>query len=719
MIRRLLPVAAIVFLPLVPCSVRAETVRVLTGDHAGFTRLVLDLAQPTDAQVNRTDDGYELRLLRSDVRFDLSQAYRSITRSRLGTIWVDPGSGALQLGVDCACHARVERLSGDVLVLDLVDGPAPPESLWETRSDGAPAPPLQSPREMRPRPRPVLASTLPDLLALGLPRPTLPAIPDRQSLPLRDDLLDGFARAATAGLVDPAENLVSLGEGHGFSPQIGTRLGDLPQVSLASPNDPAPPVTAEGAKCIEDDRLAVETWADGQPFAVSAAAHDAALLGEFDRVDPDGLSAAVRFYLYYGFGAESAALLDAFPNSLPDADLWRAMAMLLDGATVAARSRSPLLEEQAACNGKAALWAALSTDHPGKLPGLDRAALRQAFSALPGHLRQLLGPRLAERLMNDGDMATARAVMDATDRAPGPASPAERLASAYLATREGDALEGERIASSVLPDAGPDRVNALIAKAKAQLAQRQAVDPVLLGDLASIAGEVGDGPEGDELARTRALATASAGDYGQAFALAAPLPPSVHVDLWTMLASSGPDSAIVTYALDPRTAPAALPLQTRLRLSERLLALGFPSEAMRWTPGRDPAERLVAARAELLGGDARAALTLIAGDESEAADEIRAPAMVQLGEFEPATAAYERLGDEKGAATALWQSQNWTGWLEKADAPGKRHVAHLLAPLPGFDATSSTPLAQGRELVADAEAAAQGIDAVLASAPSP
>ena len=719
MIRRFLLVATVVLLPHLPSSARAETVRVLTGDHADFTRLVLDLAQPTDARVNRTDDGYELLLLRSDVRFDLSQIYRSITRSRLGTVWVDPRSGALQLGVDCACHARVERLSGDVLVLDLVDGRAQPGSLFETRSDGSAAPPLQSAREMRPRPRPVLASTLPNLLVLGLPQPALPAIADRATLPLRNDLLDGFARAAAAGLVDPAEKLDPPGEAHGFSPRIGTQLGDLPQVSVASPNDKAAPVTAEGAECIEDGKLAIETWADGQPFAVAAAAHDAALLGEFDHVKPEGLSAAVRFYLYSGFGAESAALLDAFPNSLPDADLWREMAMLLDGTTVAERSGFPLLEGQAACSGKAALWAALSADHPGKLPGLDRAALRQAFSAMPSHLRQSLGPRLAERLMNDGDMATARAVIDATDRAPGPASPAARLATANLATREGDAPQGERIASSVLPDAGPDRVNALIARANAQLAQKQAVDPALLGDLASIVAEVGDGPEGNELARTRALATASTGDYGQAFALAAPLAPSVHVDLWTMLANGGPDSAIVTYALDQKTAPVTLPLETRLRLSERLLALGFLAEAMRWTPGGDPAGRLVAARAELLAGGARAALTLIAGDESKAADEIRAAAMMQLGEFDPATAAYERLGDEKGAATALWQSQNWSGWLEKADAPGKKDVARLLAPVPGFDAAASAPLAQGRELVADAEAAAQDISAVLALAPSP
>lgn len=719
MSRRFALAVVAALLQALPLNARAETVRVLTGEHAGFTRLVLDLASPSNAGLSRTDEGYALQFRRSDIRFDLSQAFQSITRARLGTIWVDPQSGVLQLGVACACHARVEHLSGDVLVIDLVDGHAPPGSVWEMRADGSAADPLHSTPGLRPRPRPILVTPLPDLLAMGLPQPSLPLSSDRETLPLRNDLLQGFAQAAAAGLIDPTKTLEEHGGEYSASSQAQLRLGDRPQVSVTTARNAAAPLTAEGANCIGDERLAIEAWGGDQPFAISASSHNAALIGEFDSPDPAAVSDAVRFYLYYGFGAEAAAMLYAFPDFVPDADLYRQMAKLLDGAEAEDRSDMSVFADQAACDGKAALWAAVSVEHPGRLPGLDRAALRRTFSALPPHLRRLLGPRLAEGLMDDGDMTTARSIIDAIDRPPTSGGPAERLVSAELAVREGDPARGEDITRTALPDAGPERANALVTMANAQLAQGKTVDPGLLDDLASLAGEVGDGPEGRELTRTRALAIASTGDFDEAFTLAQPLPPSVKVDLWKMLAASGPDSAILAYAMEPAAAPAGLPRKTRLRLSERLLSLGFPGEALGWAPGRDPDELLVAAGAELLAGNARAALTLIAGDDTMEANAIRARALMQLGELGQAAATYERMGDAEAAAVALWQSQDWSGWLIRAKTAEKQDVSRLLEPWPGFDVAGPTPLAQGKNLVSNAELAAQAIRAVLGAMPTP
>ena len=719
MTRRVAAILAATVLCLLARAAGAETVRLQTGEHPGFTRIVLDLAFPAESSLNRTDDGYVLRFSRPDLRFDLSQAFVNIPRTRLGTIWVDPQSGVLQLGVACSCHARVEHLSGDVLVVDLVDGPAPADSAWETGGDGSALPPLQPAPGLRPRSRPVVAATLPNLLVLGLPGPTLPRISKQDEPPLRDDLLSGFAQAAAAGLVEPVDKLAPTGGTYATLPRFGIRPGDIPQVSVATATTPAVPLTAKGAACIADDRLAIENWGGSQPFAISVAGHDSALIGEFDRTVPEGLSAAVRFYLYSGFGTEAAALLDAFPNSLPDAALWRQMARLVDGTGLSASSSLPSLSDQGACQGKAALWAALSVEHPGHLPGLDRASLRQAFSALPPHLRRLLGPGLAERLMNDGDMATARSLIDSIDRAPTPESPAQLVVSATLATREGNASRAEGIAKSILTDAGPEKVNALVALVNAQLAQGRPVDPGLLDDLAAVTAEVGEGPLGAELAGTRVLATASVGDYEQAFVLAEPLASSVKVDLWTMLATGGPDSAILTYALVPASAPAGLPQTVHLRLSERLLDLGFPEAALAWTPGTDTSGLLIAAKAKLLSGDARAAISLIAGNGSSDAEAIRADAMMQLGDLRQAAASFERLGDTDAAAAALWQSEDWAAWLGKAGSTEKQDVAQLIGPRPGFDTASPAPLAQGRGLVADAERVTQTINAILAAIPAP
>lgn len=73
--------------------VLAESVRVTSGEHDGFTRLVFDYGRPVDWQVGRSADGYELRLTERPPPYDLTNAFAFITRSRLAALWATPESG--------------------------------------------------------------------------------------------------------------------------------------------------------------------------------------------------------------------------------------------------------------------------------------------------------------------------------------------------------------------------------------------------------------------------------------------------------------------------------------------------------------------------------------------------------------------------------------------------------------------------------------------------
>ena len=53
----------------------AETITVASGEHSGYSRLVLPLPAGSDWQVGRTAAGYELAVSGNDLRFDVSKVF--------------------------------------------------------------------------------------------------------------------------------------------------------------------------------------------------------------------------------------------------------------------------------------------------------------------------------------------------------------------------------------------------------------------------------------------------------------------------------------------------------------------------------------------------------------------------------------------------------------------------------------------------------------------
>lgn len=113
----------------------AETLRPRSGEHEGFTRLVVDLGTASGWELGRTETGYELRLERDDVEFDLSDIYRLIKRDRLESVTEGSVPGSLALSVPCDCHATAFVTGSGALVIDIADGAAPEGSAFERRLD--------------------------------------------------------------------------------------------------------------------------------------------------------------------------------------------------------------------------------------------------------------------------------------------------------------------------------------------------------------------------------------------------------------------------------------------------------------------------------------------------------------------------------------------------------------------------------------------------------
>lgn len=561
--------------------VSAQTVQVSTGEHDGFTRIVLTRPAPAAWRLSRTETGYELRILGA-TGYDLARAFDRINRRRLGALIHDPGEGTLRFGVACACHAVPFEYGPAMLVVDLRDGPPPPDSAFERDRNGNVLPALTG-GAVSP---PVAQVSRYDWLSVGTGRTrpdgtTLPARPEPEVpvdlASLREALMMQFSRAASQGLIEPARPVRPPQDDPVRPPAstVNIRVGEPLDAFTAL--DPGKDLAPDGSSCPSPDRLAIGDWGDGRAGFLQLSAASV-LVGEFDEADPAALARAVRLYLHLGFGVEAVALLSAFPTDHPDATLWRSMARGLDGEPEPGSAFAAM----AACDGPAALWSVIAA--PETLPApLNTNAVQRSFSQLPPHLRRHLGPDLAERFLDAGDKSTATAILDAILRLPGEPDPRTAVTVARIAMARGDTADAGRSLRRILSDPGMTQVPALVALVDMHAADLTPIDPQTVPVLAAHLQEA-TGTSGEQvLGRALVLARALSGDFDAAFADLA-THPDIAPKLWEIVAA-GPDQALIAHAVGGDPLPAAR--ETRQSIALRLSELGFVAAAARWAPPGD------------------------------------------------------------------------------------------------------------------------------------
>ncbi|NUB44603.1 hypothetical protein GEU84_009435 [Fertoebacter nigrum] len=656
---------------------------------------MLELDGAQGWQLGRTADGYALRL-DGTPRFDLTEVYRLIRRDRLSAIWADPETGELRLGLGCACHAQPFAFRPDILVIDLHDGPPPDGSAFENPVTGVVLPLQAKGVAQRPKARPARPMDLPQL-------------EDPALTGLRDALLEQLSRGVARGVVDMATELPTAGP---LRPLAQMRVGAEPGFDAAPADREEGHLTGDGSRCMSDAQLDVSGWGSDQPVAAQMAAGTAGLLGEFFAPDEAGIGRALRQLLYLGFGAEALHLLRHFGSGLPDRAILDSMARIMDDG----QAQDGAFAGMAPCDTAAALWATLAA--PQGVPQANTAAVLRSFSALPLHLRRHLGPGLAERFLARGETGVARAIRDAILRAGPDSDPAVQLMNAELDMAQGQTATAEQALADLAAESGPGHADAMIAWVEQLVATGRPVDPSTVTTLAALSQEHRGGTREPALQRAHILALAAAGDFDSAFALR-DQSPGAEAGLWTILAESGPDSALLAHGIRP--AGELLPDvtdATRTRIAERLIRLGLGAAALHWLQPETTAgdgHRLLAAEAELARRDARAALRHLAGLPGEAAESLRAKAALQLGDAAMAATAYEQLDDRPGQLSAAKLAEDWAQLA--ADSPPPWQSAAVLAtePLP----TADGALARANALIAESSAARTTLTGLLAATPNP
>lgn len=721
----------------------AQTGRVTSGEHDGFTRVVIDFGQPVDWQFGRSESGYELRQPDAQMAYDLTSAFALIGKSRLAAIEGPPGTGRIQIGLACTCHAIPFEFRPGIVVIDLKDGPPPKNSIFEeslaqSADPTAIAPsatPLTNPADLAENSAPAGFDWTADALqkiraAENQPKTAAPPAamrpetallpPDPSLQPLRETLMRQLAQGATQGVVEMADIPPDNGLPATDFPATHIRIGETRNNISDRLGSQDRAIGATGTACTQDALLDIASWGSAEtPVTDQIAELRRSLSGEFDRTNPETVEKAVKLYLYLGFGAEARQLADAFDLASEGGAVWRALGSLLDDHP----DQEHVFAGQAACEGPSALWSFLADDNLVKGDPVNEGAIRLAFTALPLHLRELLGLKLSERFLAIGNENAARALGDSISRATGAAGHEAKLMEAELNLHRGDADLAEDLAGEVLQDPGQDHMQALVAQIEARVAQKRPIAADTVVELeAFLRGTEGTTQEA-RLREILMLAQASSGDFNSAFQTL-PEFPQQKATLWDLLATLATDDVFLTHAvLGAETPPPQIPDAIATALTRRLAGLGLGTPAKQWLNTVQSPDPQLAAEIALLGHDAPAVLSNLPAKDDNTTFAMRLQALETLGDFPMQAELTAKSGDLSAAAIALAKAGDWQG-LAKAEPSPWQAVAAEVAPVPPMPDTNPDPqktgaLGQGHALVAAGERTRTAISTLLATVPRP
>lgn len=700
----------------------AETAQVRSGEHGDFTRLVIDLDVARGWTLGRTGTGYAFAT-DAEVQpdYDLSRLWDLIPRTRLTEVKRDPRTGALTIELGCECHIfPFETRPGNV-VLDIKPGPPPAASTFEY--------PFSMPGDVVPTAETTAGpgydwlsdrtndSTIVTIRTPQIPFP-LPLETGSVSLePLRDELLRQIARGAADGIVDmelPGKPKVDEGVDPEELPWSNIYIGEVPGAIVTDPD-----AFVEGARseevCPDPKLLDLPSWGGTKPAAEMLAEARTGLFGEFDEPQTDAIVRAVQLLLYLGFGAEAAQTADLVETPSDELKYYRSMGRIIDGEADPATPFATMLD----CDGPASLWSALAQDRLPADKGVKRDSILQAFTALPAHLRQHLGPSLAEKFLARDDIEAARIVRDAMERAPQANEAAVALLDAKSDLRQDEAEAAQAHAETVVAMDG-DGPEGLVTLVETHFRTLKPLGPETAEALRSLQGETAGTTKGPEIDRAVVLALALSDQLDAAFDEPA-ASGQVLDDLWRITQDRATDDAFLLKAILPaRTAPPMVDPDLAQSIAERVLSLGFPDAALVWLgpvfPEDAPEKRRLAAKALVAQGDARSAVSMLAGLQDAEAESTRAQALIQLDDPATAAQALAASGDAEAAVRLSPWKQDWESLDPALPAPWLQAADTITAPA---DGPSTGLLGRGGQAVEASVASRAAIEALLTSVTSP
>lgn len=421
------------FFIVLPMVSFALPVRVQTGEHADFTRVVLTIDRNTQWEVRRDIDAYVVQLSTNN-GFDLSRFFDLIPRDRI-TDAAQVGEGALRIGVTCRCRVDAFLFRPDILVVDIQDGDPTADSPFERPLTGTKSEDQTTlPAHQYALPQNAI---LPIILHAGddVPPTETPQFPieteivsgtesaisgvlEEDLASLEQAITQSLARGLTQGVLaadipnDEQAKLLDLNANQSFADNPSPMPGLIARTSTdprAIPESVQDAETQTGQSCLPDRFFAISEWSDDRPFSEQLTEARNAITTAADRYDENAILRLARTYVAFGFGREAVRTLELDGTQSQERLYLAQMARMIDGENM----DPDLFAAQVSCRSNVAFWAMLAAPDGALDAQMDRSAVLNTFKILPPRLQQYLGPRLSDRLVAIGDQDGARQALEA------------------------------------------------------------------------------------------------------------------------------------------------------------------------------------------------------------------------------------------------------------------------------------------------------------------
>lgn len=727
----------LLFLLVIPTLGMAKVVTVRSGDHADFSRLAFEFSDSVKWEMGRVKDGYEVRIQGSGSEIDISEVYKRISHDRIKSLTVSEDNLRITIDLGCECYADAFEFTPGLLVVDVKEGLPPSTSIFEVDFSSGELvenqhsntkviePAVQKDQDVTGETSPVvLPLRLPNVDGVanpyanqfGLPSGVQESHPTKAVVEIQSEMLQQISRAASQGLLDanipdPPQakpNDIEAGE-------ISEHLSVLPSpethvnvhiensidrefASLIGGRD----TTGSEPKCLSDKLFSISEWGDEESILAKISEQRGLISGELESVDKQAVLGLAKAYIYAGFGAEALSVLSQFDLEPEVKEILGSMAQVIDSGTSDNHAK---FSDQIGCDTSSALWAALFIPTIADQTHINITSILGAFSRLPTHLRRLLGPGLAEKFLNTGDLDTARALRNSIARSPGDAGSEYNLLNAKLDHIRGFTDSAEHTLEDIIDADGGVAPKALIELLEVRLQNKKHIEPHLLATAELYIFEQQDTEIAANLQRLVALSYGQSGNFGKAMHSLNKLDTFESLgtqkvaETWEKvidnLAEEASEEALLRFVLAAKDKVVTQPISrvVRRKLALRLLKEGWPdyAETILDSPISPTADdRVIIAQIKLQTGEAENVLRELENVAGDEATTLRALAYEMSGLYLDAAEEYELLEDSERQVNAIWQAEDWTQLVTIGSNVDRIAANLMLSPSTTDDVISTT-----------------------------
>ncbi|WP_298295569.1 hypothetical protein [uncultured Litoreibacter sp.] len=484
--------AAVVFFLALGSAVSAQPLgSVRSGEHDGFSRLVVYLSENITWAFERSEDSYILTVPNWTAGFDATAVFERLRRDRV--VEVNSDDSSLRLVLGCDCTATATAFGPNAVIIDVIDVPAETEKLAQREI-------IRLPTDL-----PARASTS------DLPLPQ--DIPDASNLgeldAFRQSLLESVSGSTALNLLqlddaqpipDQSAEQIAIGAMDAAGQfQVTTAIEEA-QLRAGLGVQPPPP-----ADCPDPRNFDILSWGQGEDFSNQLSQLRQNTFGEFDTPNGPQILRLAQLYLYFGLGAEAQMVREVFGLDGPSWEAIHNISRLLEPSKASAGS---MLSNMKGCDPLLAPWTLLDlADGSVASDKLTKDTVSQ-FSKWPHHLQVLLGPRLISLLARSGQDDAAGVIQSILSRHEGGATSALTLTIARESETE---TVSQDALWAVVKEDGADAPEALHLYMLAQLDDRVDVEAHVLELSAAFEQELEGTPVAVSLSRARVLALAQKG----------------------------------------------------------------------------------------------------------------------------------------------------------------------------------------------------------------